>query len=220
MITATDVTSAYLLMQEIEQTNLELEEANRRLVALVEGAAQTAALSEKVRINQLAHDILGQRLTLVTSSIDLAVYKGIGEKDNRIENSAILLNQSLEDLFNESEIEFNEMMQSLSEFFALIDVTIHFTGPLPQSKHAPLLGRILREAVTNAVKHGRAANIYVDIKQSKDRLYMSIKNDGILPNRPISFNTGIEGISRQVLEAGGCLDIETAEEFILKISLP
>lgn len=223
MITATDVTNAHLLMREIEQANLELEEANRRLADMVEEAAQTAALAEKVRINQLAHDILGQKLTLATSSIDLAIYQGIPEKeklDQRIENSAVLLGQSMEDLIAEKEMGFHEMMRTLSEAFALIEVKIHFTGDLPSSKHTFLLGRILREAVTNAVRHGRAVNIYVDITHGKQQLNMTIKNDGILPVRPLSFNTGMEGIRRQLLEAGGRLEIEAGEEFILKTVLP
>lgn len=223
MVTATDVTSAYLLMHEIEQANLELEEANRRLADMVEGAARTAALAEKVRINQLAHDILGQHLTLATSSIDLAIYKGIMEKkelDRRMEDSAMLLGQSLKDLFTEKEMEFHEMMYSLSETFALIEVKIHFTGDLPPSKHTSLLGHILREAVTNAVRHGRAVNIYVDITHGEDQIKMSIRNDGILPDRKLSFNTGMEGIRRQLFEAGGRLEIEAEEEFVLKTMLP
>lgn len=223
MITATDVTNAYMLMNEIEQANLELKNANHRLAKLVEGAAQTAALAEQVHIKQLAHDVLGQQLTLATSSIDLAIYKGTTEKENldqRIEYSAELLGQSMEDLLIEKEMGFNEMIQSLSEIFALIEVKIHFTGDLPHSRHNFLLGRILREAVTNAVKHGRAVNIYVDITHTKQQLKMTVKNDGILPGRPLSFNTGMEGMRRQLDEAGGRLEIEAREEFVLKTVLP
>lgn len=223
MMTATDVTNACLLMQEIERANQELEATNRRLADMLEEVARTAALSEKVRINQLAHDILGQRLTLVTSSIDLAIYKGVSEKEKlnqRLENSASLLRQSLDDIFTETEMGFQEMTQLLSEIFALIEVKIHISGDLPPARHTSLLGRILREAATNAVKHGRAVNIYVNITNGKQQLNMTVRNDGILPGRPLAFNTGMEGMRRQLLEAGGCLEIEAKEEFVLKTMLP
>ncbi len=223
MITASEVTRTYLLMLETAQANVELEEANNGLANLVEEASQTASLAEKLRINQLAHDILGQRLTLATSSIDLAIHKGVSERkeiDQRIHNSALLLDQSLDDLFSEKEMGFQEMFQSLSDIFDLIEVKIHLAGDLPQSSHDALLGRILREAVTNAVRHGRALNIYVDITHGTQQLSMTIKNDGIRPGGPLFFNTGMEGIRQQLLKIGGRLEMDTQAEFVLKTTLP
>jgi signal transduction histidine kinase len=41
------------------------------------------------------------------------------------------------------------------------------------------LYRITQEAITNAIRHGRAKNIYVDLVHAGDRIVLSVENDGV-----------------------------------------
>jgi len=41
------------------------------------------------------------------------------------------------------------------------------------------LYRITQEAISNAIRHGRAANVYVDLVRAEDRLILTVEDDGV-----------------------------------------
>jgi signal transduction histidine kinase len=51
------------------------------------------------------------------------------------------------------------------------------------------LYRIAQEAVSNAIRHGKAKHITIELNASSDKLVLAVRDDGIgLPHRPPSSN--------------------------------
>jgi hypothetical protein len=72
------------------------------------------------------------------------------------------------------------------------------------------LFRLTQEAVSNAIKHGRATQISLQFKQDADRLYLGISDNGIgLPAKPFkSRGMGLRIMQSRAGMIGGTLTIE------------
>ncbi len=150
---------------------------------------------ERQRIGQDLHDGLGQNLTAVTFLIEALKEKmdqgtdgGIGEIEN-IEGmirSAIVQTRSLSRMLSPVEMEKNGLRLALDDMAAStekvygVSCKIYQTGNffINDNQTATHLFYIAREAVTNAIKHGNAEHIKIDLIADESRLAMCIRDDG------------------------------------------
>ncbi len=75
------------------------------------------------------------------------------------------------------------------------------------------LYRIAQEALTNAIKHGKAKNIQIGLTCSRNKYVLTIRNDGL--DFPKEFEARGTGIGLQIMNhrvdiIGGSLDINKA----------
>ena len=77
--------------------------------------------------------------------------------------------------------------------------------------------RVAQEALTNAVRHAQARKVAVDLRQEADRLWLTVRDDGIgfdgaameqRANAGSSF--GLLGMKERVLLAGGEFTVSSA----------
>jgi signal transduction histidine kinase len=87
--------------------------------------------------------------------------------------------------------------------------------------------RIVREALTNVLRHARAATAQVSIAYERDRLLLEIVDDGLgamagTDDRPPGSGHGIAGMRERALAFGGELDAgpRAAGGFRVRASLP
>jgi signal transduction histidine kinase len=74
------------------------------------------------------------------------------------------------------------------------------------------LYRIVQEATTNAVRHGKAQNIYIDLVQIDERLILSIEDDGIgMEHPPKTSGLGLRTMAHRANMIGGLLSVESAD---------
>ena len=189
----------------LKETQAELHAANQHLAALVARreeelrqatkAALTAAESEAGRIGQDIHDSLCQDLIglarLAESATPChercdpsccAALCQIRELAGRLAGVARNYSHSL--TFHELEVQTlpealetlarrtNEMFQTETETNISEDLDF-----LTQEQTVHLY-RIIREALANAVKHAKAAHIWIDLVREPHRLAVSVSNDG------------------------------------------
>ena len=110
---------------------------------------------------------------------------------------------------------------SLKNVFKAINVDIKFEGVIPiDKKTANLLIDLIRESTTNAVRHGFASEIEVNL-DTKDKYYkLSISNNGYSPKDKITYGSGIKEMKRKVVEMGGNFDIVQKPIFKLIAIIP
>lgn len=86
------------------------------------------------------------------------------------------------------------------------------TGVTPS--HVLNVLRILQEAVTNAIKHGKATAISVVGSQSDDgAACITVENDGIpFPRQPNRTGTGLANMRRRIRQLNGSIEIEGLEK--------
>jgi two-component system sensor histidine kinase DesK len=67
-------------------------------------------------------------------------------------------------------------------------------------RHSELLGRVLREAVTNLLRHADTRHCWITVRPAA----LTVVNDGVV-DRPAGDGTGLAGLRRRITEAGGAL---------------
>ena len=214
-LAATDITRQWKLTVELQRREAELKLKSEQLRESID---QLQALSgEKVvkKAKLRAHEVLGQRLSLLLRSIrsgdtlghDLlqSLAQGIIEELKRVQ----------------SRPDPKEELAGLKQAFASIGVSIKLEGELPADQEiSRIFTDIIKEGVTNAARHGFATDISVKTGGEGDRHNLTITNNGDVPSCPITEGGGI-GAMRNMLEPyGGELDVILDQSFVLTIQVP
>jgi signal transduction histidine kinase len=77
----------------------------------------------------------------------------------------------------------------------LFEITCRFKseGNIPSldANTSRQLYKIAQEAVTNAIKHGKARQVAIDLSNGSDRLLLTIRNDGLVFPSVVAQNPGM-----------------------------
>ena len=153
---------------------------------------------ERQRIGQELHDSIGQQLTGIAFMLEVLGEKLAGqssteeevlyaEKINRRVNQAVELARNLAKGLHPIDLERKGLAFALQELTdntkQIFNVSCTFKCDKAVSiSHLSVainLYRIAQEAITNAVKHGKARNIRIEITSQNDSLILTVENDGI-----------------------------------------
>ena len=75
------------------------------------------------------------------------------------------------------------------------------------------------EALTNAVRHGSATTLYIDVVKQKNSFKIVFKNDGIQPTLPIKEGGGLGSLRKKVQKINGEMSISTQPEFSITLTV-
>ena len=168
---------------------------------------------ERRRIGQELHDSIGQQLTgieFMTEALEQKLSsKSLPEASYaaKITTCVAQTTEQTRELakgLHPVDLDENGLMSALEELTA---TTEHLFGvsctlrcdrlvPINDSSVAINLYRIAQEAITNAIKHGRAKNILVELSSSGDCSKLTVENDGL--NFPQA-QTRSEGMGLKVM---------------------
>lgn len=203
-IIAIDVTLEEDLNEHLHLANIELGESNRKLeqtlTQLEEAAAEEASLVMKTRV----HDSIGQRMTILHHYLE-----------SDIDNPEITRNISrlMRNITTE--------LAALASAFALAGTNIHLEGTLPENpSSASALVGIIREAATNALKHGRAKNVYVRVTTTSSETNLTIFDDGAGAASTIADGCGMPQMRRAAEALGGTFEVNLLTPFTLSATIP
>jgi signal transduction histidine kinase len=163
---------------------------------------------ERRRIGSDLHDGLGQHLTgtsLAAQVLKRQLMKRGSPEVEQVTNVIALLEQSiavshkLAKGLQPVDLHAGGLMQALQEFAKTaselfkVSCTFKCDAPIPISDIAVAeqLYRIAQEATSNAVKHGRAANIVLCLEADDDGTILRISDDGIGFASPTSKGSGL-----------------------------
>ncbi len=84
------------------------------------------------------------------------------------------------------------------------------------------LFKIYKEALTNVIKHSKAASVFVTLEVSSDRLHLTVRDDGIGCERCENGGRGLSNMRKRAAEVGGLFTIlsEKGTSVALDIPLP
>jgi signal transduction histidine kinase len=226
------------LKKLVETRTAELREVNKQLMAEIEGRKQLEreildiSERERRRLGEELHDSLGQHLTGIafmtkvlerklaeTSPNEVADVVEIAKLVGQATDQARGLARGLHPL----DLGAESLMSSLEELARqtkeLIGVRCFFrcdeAVKVDDTGVAVHLYRIAQEAVTNAIKHGKAKNIEIALVCNKDISVMTIRNDGL--DFPKEFEARSTGMGLQIMDhrvdlIGGSLDVHAGDK--------
>jgi PAS domain S-box-containing protein len=185
---------------------------------------------EQRRIGQDLHDGLSQRLAGI-ECMSRVLHKKLAAKPAREAVTALKISELLRESIGEArrlaqglfpvQLEANGLMSALEELAADIQNLFHVSCRF-QCQHAVLvedeaaatnLFRIAQEAVSNAIKHGKARRIRIGLGGTRRRITLTVENDGMpffesLPSGPgmglriMKHRAGLIGATLNVQRAG------------------
>jgi signal transduction histidine kinase len=225
------------LFSNLISMHREMEERVRqRTAALTEEIAERERLekavleiSERERrsIGHDLHDGLGQHLTgtaLIGKALVARLREGQANATSDVERIVTLVEKGIEQSralakgLLLAEIERDGLAGALQEFTVAtreqFNVTCDFSHSgslfLEENGTATHLYRIAQEAVRNAVRHGRARHIQVELSANESDIELSISDDGVglAPAHSRTDGLGLRIMAHRASMIGGTLTVE------------
>lgn len=200
----------------IRKRNLQKELINQRAVF-------AATIEERKRISYDLHDHVGSQLSYVVNNLELIQHQ---EKDNtRIKRTFAMSQAAMNSLrdtvwaLHSEELTMGalgERMENLARkmFEQQQDVTITFKHlydkqTLVQQEHTMHVIRVFQEAVNNAYKHSGATILDIELGETAQGLYFTVRDNGIgieeNPEKP--FHYGLQSMRDRAAKINARLSI-------------
>ncbi|WP_197038676.1 sensor histidine kinase [Herbidospora cretacea] len=210
------VVAATALLARLSEANEELRRARDRVAVL-------AVNEERARVARDLHDILGHSLTTITLKAGL-VRRLIETADERAGQEAAdverLSRQALADV--RATVSGYRVVTLSGELAGAREAlrAAGLTASLPSAVddvHPDLhevFGHVVREAVTNVIRHSTADHVTVDLGER----WVTVHDDG----RPAAatWGNGLTGLHERLTALGGALKTETRSGFLVRAEVP
>ncbi|MGY6586896.1 MAG: sensor histidine kinase [Wenzhouxiangella sp.] len=185
---------------------------------------QLARVAERERIARDLHDVLGHRLSVIVLKSELA--SKLFERDPEraraemaeVENSAReALKEVREAIAGYRERSLSAELEQARLALASADVELDLALDEPLGLDAQteaVLALVIREAVTNVIRHARAHRCWIHLSRSprNDELTLEIGDDGGGRIRPEG--GGIEGMRARIEALGGLFRLDPSRRLI------
>lgn len=212
-IVAVNITEEYELQEKIETQNKEIEKNNKEIIWTIENMEYIEKQKESQELRSKFHDLLGQSFSMLQQYLN---------QDNletrNIEDIKFMIREMFIDMEDKEEAEVN--LRNLVEAHKNTGTEINIVGKLPQNKEiAKVFFEIIREAVTNAIRHADSTKVDVQIKDNLNGIELIITNNGKKPKDTIIEHQGIKGMRRKVARIKGNLYITTVPNFKIDVKI-
>lgn len=189
---------------------------------------QLAALAERERIARDLHDLLGHTLSSIALKAELAAKLGrLGQTEpalREIDQVADITRETLTEVrqavsgykSRDFQTEITKLAERLKEQGFEVEVDVDLSGLTIKAESSLIL--ILKEAVTNILRHSQGKSVSISARRSAHQLQLSVCDDGDSPH--FNMGNGLMGIKERVNALGGTLAVSPTEGFSLDIKLP
>ncbi|WP_435849706.1 sensor histidine kinase [Streptomyces scabiei] len=201
---------------------LSLVEAVRELRAAREELAHRAVERERLRFSRDLHDLLGHTLSVIVVKSEAA--RRLAPHDM---NATLTQIADIETVGRQALTEIREAVTGYREGSLTTELdrarsvlsaagttlTVRRSGPPPGPQAEALLGWVVREAITNVVRHSHATTCEIALAATDARIHLTITDNGPLPSPPLpppatatsTTPNGLRGLTERLAAAGGTL---------------
>ena len=226
----------HAMRDDLREKVLALQDANSRLLRAQDHELRAAALSERTRIAREIHDGVGHVLTRlllrvkalqVTHRDEPGVVADLATLDSDLGEALDSMRRSVHALSEEGE----ELATSLNLLGSRCGIAKVDVDCSTQTEPPPAVARcvvaVVREALTNAARHGRAASARVAVTDYPAFWQVTIDNDGIVPpgDEPLvdgdkNAGLGLRSMTERVEALGGRVRITPRPRFTVFATIP
>ncbi|MGB8535640.1 MAG: sensor histidine kinase [Acidobacteriaceae bacterium] len=214
----------------IGMNRLRMEQKHRadaKLRMAHEEIEQLAKTAERERIARDMHDVLGHSLSLIVLKSELAgrlldsqpsrAALEIAEIETAARQALAEVRKTITGYRSEG---FASELSRAAQVLKTAGVRLNKPAKAPYlpPRHEATLSLVLREAVTNIVRHADASECSIEVFSEQDRTQLVIADDGRGDIR--QEGNGLRGMRERVQELGGSLSLESSRGTRLHIELP
>ena len=226
----------HAMRDDLREKVLALQDVNARLLRAQDHELRAAALSERTRIAREIHDGVGHVLTRlllrvkalqVTHRDEPGVVADLATLDSDLDEALDSMRRSVHALSEEGE----ELATSLNLLGSRSGIAKVEVDCSTQTEPPPAVARcvvaVVREALTNAARHGRAASARVAVTDYPAFWQVTVDNDGIVPpeDEPLldgdkNAGLGLRSMTERVEALGGRVRITPRPRFTVFATIP
>ncbi|WP_339719716.1 sensor histidine kinase [uncultured Paraglaciecola sp.] len=218
-----------------------LYENKQALILSREETQRLAKVAERERIARDLHDLIGHTFSVITLKADLAGRLLDKGQDKDLAKARIEIKQ-LEDISRDALSQVREVVSGyrssdlLSELanaknvFSSLDIDFHYQFENIDEQQIELestnnkeLAIVLRELVTNVIKHAKATQVTVTIKHSNGKITLAMQDNGQGFENSQHQGFGIKGIEERIQKLQGWVSVKSGGDYsgtLSEISLP
>ena len=229
-----EIDNTETLYDENRRYSYQLEDAKGRLEEYSKRVEQLTQSDERNRISTELHDTIGHKLTGVFMQLEAAIKvtsvdaesgkKMLDSVRDNLSNSIDLLRQTVRNMKPaEQSNRMLSIQQMISDFSRDTGIKIEFNisgvpFKLYPSAEITLL-KNAQEALTNAVRHGKAKNITVELTYSGEAVMLNVHDDGSGCTGIVK-GMGLNGMEERAALLGGYIVISSEDGFEVKTVIP
>jgi two-component system sensor histidine kinase DesK len=201
---------------------------NKQLLKAQDEVEEMAKIAERERISRDLHDLLGHALSVIILKSELAgklIRKNSKQAEKEIKEVEEISRKALSEVRDVvkgfRKVGLGAELRSIKVALkaAEIKYSIDSTPIKISSQIENVLAYILRESVTNIIRHSKATQCEFSIHHSGSNLEFSISDNGIgyLPNKS---DFGVEGMRTRVKLLGGKMKIKSSNGTTIQLKIP
>jgi signal transduction histidine kinase len=199
-----------------ERARAHLARVNAELLATRRLLEESARSGERLKLSRELHDVAGHSLTALKLNLArLARDPALAEREEVRVSAALAdellgqIRQVVGALRAHDGLDLRAALEALAHPVPGTRVAIAIEDGLrvDDLEQAETLLRCAQESITNALRHGRAARIALDLRRRAGALELTIENDGIAPAR-IEPGNGLTGMRERLQALGGTLELQ------------
>ncbi|MFJ9723266.1 sensor histidine kinase [Streptomyces sp. NPDC101209] len=197
---------------------LSLSEAVRELRAAREQLAHQAVEKERLRFSRDLHDLLGHTMSVIVVKSEAA--RRLAPRDL---DAALAQITDIESVGRQALTEIREAVTGYREgslgteldrarsvlTAADVEPVVRRSGTPLAPQTEVLLGWVVREAVTNVLRHAGATRCEITVDSTSEQVRLTVADNGggepALPSSPGLGGTGLKGLTERLAAAGGSL---------------
>lgn len=192
------------------QAREELEQVNQQLLATRIILAQSSKQEERLRIARDLHDILGHQLTALNLQLEILQHK----VDQGLQSSVIETKQLAKQLLENIRavvrdqrmaitVDIRQAVYTLATRLPELAVEIHGNLHLESAYVAEQLLLCIQEGISNALRHGNAKNIQLNLQQDNNQIRIDIDDNGVGCSSSFKPGNGLTGMQERLAQFNG-----------------
>lgn len=197
--------------------NSEVLKKNKALKQSQQETQHLAKIAERERISRDLHDLLGHSLSVITLKSELAskmIDKGISLEKIKTEIKAVeeLSRKTLAQVrdavkgYNVATIKGELLQVKVATQAADIELIASIEVESLPIKVESELALIIREAITNVIRHAKTKKVWVVLKQVATKLTLTISDQGQISMR--KEQSGMQNMRTRIDQLGGKMEVE------------
>jgi signal transduction histidine kinase len=192
-----------------------LSRANAELHAARFLLAENSRAAERLRISRDLHDALGHHLTALSLQLDVASRLASDPAAGHVQQAHAITRLLLADVRDvvsqmrgTGRIDLAQGVRALAREDGRLKIHLDMpeTLPIDEPDRADALVRCVQEIITNATRHGDAANLWIRIAPQPDGIELHARDDG-RGALHLTWGHGLTGMRERFGELSGSIDV-------------
>lgn len=198
-----------------ESAREHLAQVNAELLATRRLLEESARAGERLKLSRELHDVAGHTLTALKLNLARLTRDPMLAGREELQISSALadellgqIRQVVSTLRAHDGLDLRAALEALAHPMPGVRIAIDIQDQLrvDDIEQAEVLLRCAQEAITNALRHGRASEIRLGLRRTDDAFALTVENDGTAPAR-IEYGNGLTGMRERLDAVGGTFEI-------------